>query len=308
MIASLLGLYGCQAFESLQPLPPIPFEPSAKTVSYVRDVKPVLDSNCIACHACYDAPCQLKLTAAEGVTRGASKDVVYTSARLLNATPTRLFIDAQTTQQWRKKGFFAVTGDSADNPDRSINNLNTSLISQMIALGREQPLAPHSRIPKDIQLGLQRENQCPKLSEFDRYANEKQQQGMPLAITGLADNDYQILQNWIWQGAVIDEQPWTPTADEQARINRWETFLNQTSLKARLSARYLYEHLFLADLYFDDLDALTFYRIVRSSTPPGTPVDIIATTRPNGDPGATFTIGCAGKPAPWSTRRTRFMP
>lgn len=288
VMASLLGLYGCQAFESLQPLPPIPFEPSAKDISYVEDVKPVLDRTCIACHACYDAPCQLKLTAAEGVTRGASKDVVYTSARLLNASPTRLFIDAQTTAQWREKGFFAVTGDSADNPGRSIDNLNTSLISQMIALGREQPLAPHSRVPEDIQLGLQRENQCPKLSEFDRYANEKPLQGMPLAMTGLADKDYQVLQNWIWQGAVIDEPPWAPTADEQARIDRWETFLNQTSLKARLSARYLYEHLFLADLYFDDLDALTFYRIVRSSSPPGTPIDIIATTRPNDDPGVKF--------------------
>lgn len=288
IIVALPGLYACQSFEKLQPLPPIPFEPSKKEISYVRDVKPVLDKNCIACHACYDAPCQLKLTTAEGISRGASKEAVYASARLFNASPTRLFIDAQTTAQWREKGFFTVTGDAADEPGRNIGNLDASLVSQMLALGREQPLAPHSRIPEDIQLGLQRDNQCPKRSEFDRYANEKPLQGMPLAITGLADEDYQTLQNWIWQGAVIDEQPPTPTTDEQARIDRWETFLNQPSLKARLSARYLYEHLFIADLYFDDLDALTFYQIVRSSSPPGTPIDIIATTRPNDDPGVTF--------------------
>jgi len=43
-------------------------------VDYWHDIKPIFDGRCIVCHACYDAPCQLKLTAPEGVDRGATKD------------------------------------------------------------------------------------------------------------------------------------------------------------------------------------------------------------------------------------------
>src|SRR6187401_2037859 len=58
-------------------------------------VEGVLDRRCVVCHACYDAPCQLKLTSYEGVTRGASKASVY-APHLANAPLTRLFVDAQT--------------------------------------------------------------------------------------------------------------------------------------------------------------------------------------------------------------------
>jgi hypothetical protein len=53
------------------------------------------------CHSCYDAPCQLKLTCFEGLERGGSKNLVYDSARLKRAKPTRLFIDADSVEEWR---------------------------------------------------------------------------------------------------------------------------------------------------------------------------------------------------------------
>ena len=46
-------------------------------VSYSEAVKPILDSRCVVCHGCYDAPCQLKLTSAEGLDRGATKQIIY---------------------------------------------------------------------------------------------------------------------------------------------------------------------------------------------------------------------------------------
>ena len=72
----------------------------------------------------------------------------------------------------------------------------------------------------------------------------------------------------------------------------WEKFLNGDSPKKQLMARYLYEHWFIADLFFSDDPAATtdadtdveprhFFQIVRSRTPPGQPVVPIATTRPS---------------------------
>ena len=36
-------------------------------MSYRAEVQPILESRCVVCHACYDAPCQLKLSSYDGV-------------------------------------------------------------------------------------------------------------------------------------------------------------------------------------------------------------------------------------------------
>ena len=43
---------------------------------YPPEVKATMEQRCMVCHGCYDAPCQLKLDAWEGLQRGASKDKV----------------------------------------------------------------------------------------------------------------------------------------------------------------------------------------------------------------------------------------
>lgn len=50
--------------------------PPSPGMSWHNDIQPILDRRCVVCHACYDAPCQLKLSAWEGVARGASKQRV----------------------------------------------------------------------------------------------------------------------------------------------------------------------------------------------------------------------------------------
>ena len=74
-------------------------------ILYGERVKPILERRCVVCHGCYDAPCQLKLSSHQGLSRGASKERIYDGERITGATPTRLFIDASTTEQWRAKGF-----------------------------------------------------------------------------------------------------------------------------------------------------------------------------------------------------------
>ncbi len=88
--------------------PPVEIRATAPTLSYQGDVEPVLDKRCVVCHSCYNAPCQLQLGSYEGLERGASKAGVYSSSRLRAQDPTRLFMDAQTTEEWRAKDFTSV--------------------------------------------------------------------------------------------------------------------------------------------------------------------------------------------------------
>jgi len=74
----------------------------------------------------------------------------------------------------------------------------------------------------------------------------------------------------------------------QTQVRDWEAFLNGSSPREKLMARYLYEHLFLAHLYFTSDTASrhpAFFRVVRSHTQCEAGIDEIATRRPNDDPG-----------------------
>src|SRR5688572_7825329 len=64
---------------------------AAEPVSYSRDVQPILTNKCVACHACYDSPCQLNLGSGEGVLRGANKLPVYDGGRTKAQASTRLY-------------------------------------------------------------------------------------------------------------------------------------------------------------------------------------------------------------------------
>ena len=107
LLALILVVFfaGC----AVKALPPVVFNPPNRMIDYQKEVKPVLDKRCVVCHSCYNSPCQLKMDSFEGLERGASKKSVYNAYRLRTMDPTRLFTDAQTTEEWRKKEFFSVT-------------------------------------------------------------------------------------------------------------------------------------------------------------------------------------------------------
>jgi hypothetical protein len=136
-----------------------------------------------------------------------------------------------------------------------------------------------------VPLDTNRQLSCPRLEEFGAYAKQHPLGGMPYGMTRLADTELAVLAAWLAEGAPLPaSQPPLPPPTA-AQVARWEAFLNGESLKQRVSARYLYEHWFLAHLYFDDHPDGPFFRIVRSRTAPGTPVDEIATRRPTDSPG-----------------------
>ena len=246
------------------------------SISYTRDIQPIFTEKCVACHACYDSACQLNLGSAEGAARGASKMPVYDGERSQAAPTTRLFYDAFGKQAWQQKGFYSVLDAQGS---------QAALMARMLELGHSAPLQPNAKLPDDIVLGLNRENMCAAPGEFNAYAGARPREGMPLAVTGLTDQQYQTLQRWLASGAPIDEQGLAPSAKEALQVQQWENLFNQPGARESLVARWLFEHLFLAHIYLENGEPGHFFQWVRSRTPSGQPIDLIATRRPNDDPG-----------------------
>ena len=256
---------------------------SAEENVYHDSIKPVLDRKCVACHACFDAPCQLVLTHYDGLARGASGQPVYNAMRVRPGEPTRLFIDAHSIAEWRDKGFFSVL------PDFGVDaSPGPGILQQLVSMRDAHAFKQHERLPESTGFGLQRSNTCTSADNIDDYMERFPHGGMPLGAPGLTTAERATLSAWIASGAPHKPRPVQPTTQENAAIQRWETFLNQPGKREQLVARWLYEHLFMAHLHFTRAGSKHFFRLVRSSTPPGKQVKIIASRRPNDEAGSPF--------------------
>lgn len=245
---------------------------------FQSEIKPLLEARCVVCHGCYDAPCQLKMESRESLFRGAHPDRVYDGSRLLGAELTRMFEDAHSTAQWREKGFFPVLNEAEDK-----GAIEGSVLAQMLLLKQKHPQPTETVLEEPFDFSLNKDWHCPKADEFEAFAEDNPLLGMPYALPGLADAEHRQLIDWIERGAPT-ESPDAIGPALQQQVEDWEQFFNGDSRKQRLVNRYLYEHLFLANLYFEP-EPSTFFKLVRSSTPPGEPIARISTRRPFDDPG-----------------------
>jgi hypothetical protein len=248
---------------------------------YYTRIQPIFDNRCVACHSCFNAPCQLNLQNYSGLTRGATKLKVYDGSRPESVAPTRLDIDGHTIADWRAKGFFDVVGDR--DPART-------LLMQVLRLRAQHSSAQPAKSASDS-------NFCPADSAaVANLARSHSEVGMPYGLPPLSQADVAILDAWVSRGAPgpspesVASRRVIPSA-LQLEVRAWETFFNGSTPREKLVARYLYEHLFLAHLHFaGDVTSQrpAFFRLVRSRTPCDSGVDEIATRRPNDDPGTSF--------------------
>jgi len=273
--AFVIALGGCAP----KPVPPVAVAASEQRVDYLHDVRPILDRRCVVCHSCYNSPCQLKMSSYEGIARGATKAKVYDAERLTAADPTRLFIDANSTAAWHKEhGFYSVTKNSAK------GRFNNSTLISLLEAKRKKPYSPGAYRPEYD------EQTCPKdHDELESYLDDHPERGMPYGFPPLGGPEFATVAQWLQQGAA------GPTAAQKARMEApsasagrqivaWEGFLNAADPKHAVTARYLYEHLFLAHIRFGGTDG-EFYELVRSYSPAPEAVDIVPTLRPYDDPG-----------------------
>ena len=267
-------IVGCAA----KALPPVSFSVPTLQIDYLTEVKPILDKRCVVCHSCYNAACQLKLSSFEGIDRGATKQPVYEAERLLSADPTRLFIDAQTTQEWRKKEFVSVTGSTVS------QGLNDSIMIQLLSHKMKSPESIGEYRPETDELTCAKDP-----DELGGFLKKHPNRGMPYGFPPLKHEEFKVIAGWLSQGAkgpdaAQQAKLTTPKASDASEIAKWETFMNEEDAKHVVTARYLYEHLFLAHIKFGT-PTNEFYELVRSKTPPGQTIDIIPTVRPYDAPG-----------------------
>lgn len=255
-------------------------DPWAGPDAYIEQIQPILARQCVVCHGCGDAPCQLKFTSYEGVLRGSNEDDLY-APRLLGVPreydPTHLaygrvltddgFIDyGQSEEFWRDIHFYSVT-----------NRRRDSVMGRVLTQAHEltTSLDESFKVAESIDA---RSFQCVGSDKPE----DKLMVGraMPLGLRPLADEHSAALMDWLDLGAVgPGEVAQTALAipKNADAIAEWETFFNPEDARGRLVSRYLYEHLFFAHLHFERSPG-EFYRMVRSRTRNGA-IDEIVTER-----------------------------
>ena len=253
-------------------------------------VKKLIDSRCVICHGCYDAPCQLKLTSYQGLIRGGNKNPVYNPSRLNDEQPTRLFIDAHSTEKWHQLNFHSVITSKNRVQEHSASTAgikttqNNSVLKLLLDQKKAFPQNQSKRLPKEFPLDVTRDLSCPSANSIVNYLDDNNQSGMPYGMSAIPDNEQQLLDKWIAAGYPDFDKPLKITASLKIKILAWEKFFNTKSAENKLVSRYLYEHLFLGHLLISDNNKNYFFRLVRSTTNSGKVLFEIATAHPNGDP------------------------
>ena len=257
---------------------------------YSERIRPIFERRCIACHSCYNAPCQLNLQSYSGAARGATSRNVYDAERTRSVPPTRVDVDATTPSAWREKGFYDVLGAGDAG----------SLLLRLTRLRGEHGSLQPSKQVADSQV-------CVADAKDPRIVDNRAALGMPYGLPPLSSPEIAALQAWIERGAA---GPRSTSRPERAAIpealhgevQAWEQFLNDLVPRQQLVSRYLYEHLFLADLHFASSTPLPtsmgpvsrppFFRLVRSRTACDGGIEEIATRRPTDAPGTPEVFYC----------------
>lgn len=249
---------------------------------FVTQVQPILEKRCVACHGCYGAPCQLKMESPEGLARGAFKTDVNITRMFMSGETTRLGIDAHSTREWRNKGFFDV-------------------VSNGLMAGYLEMKAVNPDVFNTVRPDLAPRFCASDANEFNYFRATHPEAGMPYGLVPIPQGELAILKRWMAMGAPLRDTDMRLaaakplTSSEKEQLKSWDDFFNAQGdlrdAKQSLVSRYIYEHLFLATIYFGDSPD-HFFRLVRSRTPCEAGINEIPTRRPNDDPGVRRPYYC----------------
>jgi hypothetical protein len=185
-IALVLAMVGLFVACAAKAPAPVVFQIPMRHIDYMKEVKPLLDKRCVVCHSCYNSPCQLKLDSFEGADRGATKRAVYNATRLRSMDPTRLFTDAQSTQEWRQKEFFSVTDSKAS------GRLNDSIMIELLSHKMKNPKSVGEYRPEADDLTC-----AGSQEELGGYLEKHPNRGMPFGFPPLKQEEFDIVAGWL---------------------------------------------------------------------------------------------------------------
>lgn len=248
---------------------------------YSKNIQPLFDNRCIACHSCFNAPCQLNLQSYEAFERGATKLNIYDGLRLKSVEPTRMWIDAHSTTSWRSKGFFSV---SEAKPIEE----NLFLTTLMLRVAK-----PEVSVTKQVAASML----CPETTaSLKDLASKGPELAMPYGFPPLDTQEVSQVSRWIAKGApgpssAEIKKTYEPASKTWNQAREWEVFLNGSSLNQQLVSRYIYEHMFLAHIFFPT-ETDKFFRLVRSKTSCRSGIEEVSSRRPNDDPGVKKFFYC----------------
>lgn len=245
---------------------------------YERHVQPIFNQRCLACHSCFNAPCQLNLQNFEGFVRGANKSNVYQGTRTKSVAPTRMWVDGQSAEEWSRHGFFSVNTST---------KLEENIFYRLLHLRGDQP-------DRTVSKRVDESMVCPDTVGAVKAIEKKNPElAMPYGLPPLTTSQLQTVGAWLQAGAPVPAKRTVHAISKkvQSEIRAWEDFLNKKDLRHQLVSRYIYEHLFLAHLHFPEQEGV-FYRLVRSKTSCEKGIQEIATRRPNDDPGTKKFFYC----------------
>jgi hypothetical protein len=256
-------------------------------ISYQQDIQPIFDRRCVACHGCLGSPCNLKLDSYAGVARGAFGLNPYSNH--LRAYPRTDMDAAKTLAEWREIGFYPVLprAGAGSESKAAEARLADSLLYQFLAAGQAHNRPGFSREALASRHTERFVHGCattPAAAAEQLAAHPAM--GMPFGFPALDAADFEAIERWIAAGAPGPSTAELRAAAEPSRpdaVAHWETFFNHPDPRHQLVARFIYEHVYLATIVLDDSPGDRF-RLVRSTTAPGEPVDVIGTGLPYDDP------------------------
>lgn len=228
-------------------------------------VKEIFDAKCVACHSCYNSPCQLDLTSYDGIKRGANKISIYEFPSVKSRTPTRIYRDNYSEPVWRDLKFYSVI-----HPDPQKSILSTLISDQRTIYNKKQTLFKS----EESRVCLQETSK----DSLEAYFEANPSGAMPFGLPPLNQDEIDTIKNWQELGSSGEshhqlEKRYLTSRFFSQKIDEVESLLNQESKQARLSSRYLFEHLYYASLYFPEKPNV-YFRLVRSSTEKGPIIEL----------------------------------
>ena len=179
--------------------------PAPGAVSFERQVRPLLERRCVVCHACYDAPCQLKLTSWDGIARGGIEGAGLQGPAARGARPPgctrtpRLHVGVARAR--------LLPGPERARPGPRGEPGGQPAVS---AAGAEAPAPDAGRwrcCRHRFELSLDAERKCPRLEQHAGYEKDQPLWGMPYGMPPLDDAEHALLERWLAAGAPAERAP-----------------------------------------------------------------------------------------------------